>query len=266
MKIRRWSVGVLAATLLVPGVAACNSDATDSSSGSGTAASIPKDPKTALVASTKELNEGNFTFTIDSESIKGGGSVHKPSNSAQFSMKAGDETFTMEMEIIKIDADSYVKMDLGELFASLPGAEDMKGKYQHVDATKAGDAKSLDIFKDGTDPANSAEMFKGLGEVQETGPGTYSGKIDITAAKDSVAADEDMLKALGDQAKEIPFTAKVDDQGRLTELVLSVPAAGELKAQEITVKYADYGAASPAKKPADDEIVEANEQLLEMFS
>lgn len=263
MNIRRWSVGVIAATLLVPGVAACNSGATDSPTASGS--SVPKDPKEALLASTKGLGEGNFSFTIDSESISGSGSIHKPSNSAQMAMKAGDETFTMEFDVIQIDSDTWVKMDLGELLAGLPGMAEMKDKYQHIDAAKAGGAKNLDMLKNGSDPANAAAMFKGLSDVQETGPGAYSGKVDMTAATDSVAADEDVLKALGDQAKEIPFTAKLDDQGRLTELVISIPAAADTKAQDVTIKYADYGAASAAQKPPADQVVEANEQTYEMF-
>ncbi|RUL92721.1 MULTISPECIES: hypothetical protein [Micromonospora] len=266
MNIRRWSVGVVAAALLVPGVAACNSGATDSSTASGSsAAAVPKDPKEALVASTKGLAEGNFSFTVASESINGSGSIHKPSNSAQMAMKAGDETFTMEFDVIQIDSETWVKMDLGELLAGLPGMAEMKDKYQYIDAAKAGDAKNLDMLKDGSDPANAAEMFKGLSDVQETGPGTYSGKVDMTAATDSVAADEDVIKALGDQAKQIPFTAKLDDQGRLIELVISVPAAGDTKAQDVTIKYADYGAAKAAQKPPADQVVEANEQTYEMF-
>ncbi|TCB99987.1 hypothetical protein E0H26_04655 [Micromonospora zingiberis] len=259
-------MSVIAATLLVPGVAACNSGTTDSPGASGSsAAGIPTDPKQALVASTKGLADGNYAFTITSEAINGSGSVHKPSNSAQMSMKVGDETFTMEFELIQIDADTWVKMDLGELLAGLPGMAEMKDKYQHIDAAKAGDARNLDMLKKGSDPADAAAMFQGLADVQETAPGTYSGKVDITAAKDSVAADEDVVKALGEQAKEIPFTAKVDAEGRLTELVISIPAAGEAKAQDIKIGYADYGAATAAQKPPADKVVEASEQTYEMF-
>ncbi|RIV39478.1 hypothetical protein D2L64_09210 [Micromonospora radicis] len=258
-------MSVIAAALLVPGVAACNSESTDSPSAGSSSREVPKDPKEALVASTKGLADGNYTFTIASESFNGSGGVHKPSNSAQMAMKMGDESFTMDFELIQIESDTWVKVDLGDLFAGIPGMEGMKDKYQHLDAAKAGGARSLDMLKEGTDPADAAAMFQGLSEVQETGPGTYSGKVDITAAKDSVAADEDVLKALGDQAKAVPFTAKLDSEGRLTELVISVPAAGEAKAQEIKVSYADYGAATAAQKPPADQVVEASAQTYEMF-
>ncbi|WP_239098202.1 hypothetical protein [Micromonospora qiuiae] len=265
MNIRRWSVGVIAAALLVPGVAACNSGTTDSPTGSSSASDVPADPKEALVASTKGLAEGNFTFTIAADSMNGTGVFHKPSNSAQMAMKVSAEGFAMEFDLIQIQPDTWVKVDLGDLFAGIPGMEAFKDKYQHLDATKAAGNKNLDLLKDGTDPADAAAMFKGVTDVQKTGEGAYSGKVDLTAVKESVAADEDMLKTLGDQAKEIPFTAKLDAEGRLTELVISVPAVGEVKAQEIKVTYADYGAATPAQKPSADQVIEANEQIYEMF-
>ncbi|MFI7550569.1 hypothetical protein ACIBQ2_12535 [Micromonospora sediminimaris] len=266
MNIRRWSVGLIAATLLVPGLAACNNSSSDSpAAGSSTGSGIPADPKAALVASTKGLAEGNFTFTIAADSMTGKGTFHKPSNSAQMTMTMGDEDFTMDFDLIQIQPDTWVKVDLGDLFAGVPGMEAIKDKYQHLDAAKAKDAKNLDIFKEGTDPADAAGMFEGLAEVQKTGEGTYSGTFDLTSVKDSVAADEDMLKALGDQAKAIPFTAKLDAEGRLSELVMSVPAAGETKAQDIKVTYADYGAATAVQKPPADQVIEASEQTYEMF-
>ena len=94
------------------------------------------------------------------------------------------------------------------------------------------------------DPAGSATLTKGITEVQKTAEGSYTGKLDASAATDSSALDADTVKALGAQAKALPFTAKLDAQGRLTELVISVPAAGETKAHDIKVTYADYGSAT----------------------
>ncbi len=256
-------MGVIAATLLVPGVAACNSGTADSPSASAPA--IPADAKEALLASTKALTEGNFTFTITAESMTGKGVVHKPSDSAQMTMSMGDEQFTMDFDLIHIKPDTWVKIDLGDLLAGMPGADTFKDKYQHLDASKAGDAKGLDPFSSGTDPADAAAMFKGIAEVEKTGEGAYSGTVDLSAVTDSVATDEAMIKALGEKAKAIPFTAKIDAQGRLTELVMSIPAAGETKAQDIKMTYADYGSATAVQKPPADQVVEANEQTYEMF-
>ncbi|NLU79345.1 hypothetical protein HCA58_13330 [Micromonospora sp. HNM0581] len=259
-------MGLVAATLLVPGLAACSNSGSDTPSAASPAeAGVPADPEAALVASTKGLAEGNFTFTIVADSMTGRGTFHKPSNSAQMTMAIGDEDFTMDFDLIQIQPDTWVKVNLGDLFDGVPGMEAIKDKYQHLDATKAKEAKNLDVFKEGTDPADAAGMFEGLAEVRKTGEGAYSGTFDLTAVQDSVAADEDMIKALGDKAKTIPFTAKLDAEGRLSELVMSIPAAGETKAQDIKVTYGDYGAASAVQKPTADQVIDASDQTYEMF-
>ncbi|MFG1887324.1 hypothetical protein ACGFIR_05560 [Micromonospora sp. NPDC049051] len=267
MNIRRWSVGVLAATLLVPGLAACKSDEpTPADAGSVTSA-VPADPKEALLASTKEIEKGNFTFTLAGAGLSGKGLVHKPSNSAQFSMKFDDESgsMSMSMELIYIEPDSWVMLDLGELGAMIPGAEKWKGKYQHLDQSKVKGAGELSRYMEEVDPAGSAKLTKGITEVQKTAEGSYTGKLDVSAADDAATLDADLVKALGAQAKALPFTAKLDAEGRLTELVISVPAAGETKAHDIKVTYADYGNATAAQKPPADKVVEASPETYEMF-
>ncbi|MEV7329148.1 hypothetical protein [Micromonospora sp. NPDC093244] len=272
MNIRRWSYGFLAATLLVPALAACGSDTDDKPAASGSSPSapaVPADPKEALLASTKELGKGDFTFTLAGADTTGGGLVHKPSNSAQFTVKFGDasEDVSIEMDMIYIDSESWVKMDMGgAMAAAIPGATKNKGKYQHLDKTKIKDIKDLQLDPETLDPLASDALVKGMTEVQKTGEGAYAGKIDITtAATDSAALDEEVVTALGAQAKALPFTAKLDPQGRLTELVISVPAAGETAAHEVKIGYTGYGAGTGAKKPPADKVVEAPAETYEMF-
>jgi hypothetical protein len=270
VNIRRWSVGVLAATLFVPGLAACKSDAKEPASADSSASAapaIPADAKEALLASTKEIEKGNFTFTIAGDGVTGEGLVHKTSNSAQFTMKVDDGSgSTIGMEMIYIEPESWVKMDFGDLGAMIPGADKMKDKYQHLDQSKVKDAGELGLNLEDVDPAGSAVLAKGITDVQKTGEGAYAGKLDASAVgDDSAALDSDLVKALGAQAKSLPFTAKLDAQGRLTELVISVPAAGESKAHDIKVTYADYGSASAAQKPPADKVVEASPETYEML-
>jgi len=268
VNIRRWSVGVLAATLFLPGLAACNSGASESTGGApaAEASSIPADPKEALRASTKELEKGNFTFTLAGDGLTGKGLMHKPSKSAQMSMKIDDGSgMTMDMEMVFIEPDSWVMLDLGELAAMVPGADKWKGKYQHLDQSKAKDAGELGRYLEEVDPAGSAELLKGVTDVQKTAEGSYTGKIDASLATESSALDADTVKALGAQAKALPFTAKLDAEGRLVELVVSVPAAGETKAHDIKIAYADYGKATAAQKPPADKVIEASNDIYEMF-
>lgn len=262
MNIRRWSVGVLAAALFVPGLAACNnSDSTEPG-----AAAAPANPKEALVASTKEIEKGNFTFTIAGDGLTGQGLVHKPSNSAQLTMSFDDGAgSTMALDLIHIDSDSWVKVDLGELADSVPGLAKLRDTYQHLDKSKIKDSDTLSFDMEDVDPAGADALFKVVTDVQETGTGTYSGKLDVSGVTDSGALDTDLIKALGDQAKALPFTAKLDAEGRLTELVISVPAAGDTKAHDVKVTYADYGSAAAPQEPPADKVIEASEDTYKMF-
>ncbi|MFI7607150.1 hypothetical protein ACIBTV_18680 [Micromonospora sp. NPDC049366] len=266
MNIRRWSAGVLAATLFIPALAACNSKTDEPAAGGSPAAAVPADPKEALLASTKELEQGNFTFTLAADGVTGKGLIHKPSNSAQITMTMSDGAeSSMGLELIYIEPDSWVKLDLGELGDMIPGAAATKDKYQHLDQSKIKDSEMLSLNMADVDPGDSANLLKTITDVQKTGEGTYSGKLDVSTVTNSDALDQDLVKALGDQAKALPFTAKLDAQGRLTELVMSVPAVGETKAHEIKVTYADYGSAAAAQKPSADKVVEAPAQTYEMF-
>lgn len=259
---------MLAASLLVPGLAACKSDTAESAAPGGSAsAAAPADPKEALLASTREIGKGNFTFTVVGHQSTGKGLVHKPSNSAQFTMTFDDGTgdVSMDVDFIYIEKESWVKLDLGGKMFEALGADKNKGKYQHLDQSKIEGAKGLQLNAETLDPSDSAALIKGVTEVRRTGEGSFAGTIDITGATESAALDEEVVEALAAQAKALPFTAKVDAQGRLTEIAIAVPAAGEAEAHEVKITYADYGSATAAQKPPASKVVEASEQTYEMF-
>jgi len=90
--VRRWSATVFAATLLTPGLVACNANgttdpaasgsATPTVSGSAIAPSGNADAKQALLNSTNEIRNGNFRFTMSGAGSTAEGQVHEPSQSA----------------------------------------------------------------------------------------------------------------------------------------------------------------------------------------
>ncbi len=267
MNIRRWSAGVLAAALFVPGLAACKNEAgSPTAASTSAAAEKPADPKEALAASTKELQKGDFTFTIKGGEINGGGTVHLPSKSAEVKVETSpDPELSMTMHLVVIDDESWVKLELaGAMADAVPGFKAMKGKYQHLDRSKIKGAKALNIDFADVDPAGAEKMIKAITDVKQTGEGTYEGTIDATKATDADLLDDDIIKALGDKASAVPFTAKVDAQGRLTEFAVQTPAVGSAKAHTLTVTY-DYGTGTAVQAPPAAQVVEASDQVYEMF-
>lgn len=284
MTVRRLSAGLVAAALFTPGLAACNatgtpeagSSASPTVSASGTAAPsgaatpVPGDAKQALLASTREISNGNFRFTMSGAGSTAEGQVHEPSQSAEMRVTVGKPTddLFMKLDLIHYKPDSWVKVDLGGTTAgSLPGVQKLNlGKYQHLDQTRIKGNRNLGFDFDKVDPAGSEVLTQGITEVRQTGEGAYAGTIDVSKAAEAGSVDPTVITALGAQAKSVPFTAKLDPQGRLSEMVIQIPAAGQTKAQDIRITYSDYGSATAAQKPPADQVVEAPAEFYNLFN
>ncbi|MGN9774286.1 hypothetical protein ACTMS0_00680 [Micromonospora sp. H33] len=279
MTVRRLSAGLVAAALFAPGLAACNADGTPqagssatpttTASGSAPATGVPGDAKQALLDSTREISNGNFRFTMSGGGSTAEGQVHEPSQSAQMKVVLGKPTddLSMTLDLIHIKPDSWVKLDLGGRTASsVPGVQKLNlGKYQHLDQTRIQGNRNLGFDFDQVDPAGSAVLTQGVTEVRKTGEGAYAGTLDVSKAADAGSVDPAVITALGPQARTVPFTAKLDPQGRLSELVLQIPAAGQSAAQEIRITYSDYGSATPAQQPPAGQVVEAPAEFYNLF-
>jgi hypothetical protein len=178
------------------------------------------------------------------------------------------DDLSMKLDLIHAKPDSWVKLELGGKTAtSVPGVQKLNlGKYQHLDQTRIKGNRNLGFDFDQVDPAGSAVLTQGITEVRETGAGTYAGTLDVSKAAEAGSVDPAVVTALGPQAKSVPFTAKLDPQGRLNEMVVQIPAAGQTAAQEIRITYSDYGNATAAQKPPADQVVEAPAELYNLFN
>ncbi|WP_236648771.1 MULTISPECIES: hypothetical protein [Micromonospora] len=279
--IRRFSAAAFAAALLTPGLAACNSTGNGEAGASASptvAGSIAPsgatpgtgDAKQALLNSTNEIRNGNFRFTMSGAGSTAEGQVHEPSQSAEMRVTIGDASsdLMMKLDLIHLKPDSWVKVELGGKSAgSIPGVQKLNlGKYQHLDQTRIKGNRALGFDFEKVDPAGSAVLTQGITEVRQTGDGMYAGTLDVSRAAEAGSVDPTVITALGAQAKSVPFTAKLDPQGRLSEMVVQMPAAGQSAAQDIKVTYSDYGNASAAQKPSADQVVEAPPEFYNLFN
>ncbi|SCE73812.1 hypothetical protein [Micromonospora mirobrigensis] len=270
MNLRSWTAGLLAAALFVPTLTACKTDTDSSADGGSAAPAVPADPKQALLASTKELQKGNFTFTMAGADFTGDGKMHLPTKSAEIKMaspEAAADDMSMNLHMVVKDTDKWVKLEFsGAMADSVPAFKEMKGKYQHLDRNRIKGGGELGFDLSDVDPGDSDAMIKTISEIRKTGEGSYEGTLDVSKATGLDAIDAPTVKALGAKAAAVPFTAKLDPQGRLTEFAVQVPAAGDQPAQTVKVTYADYGTATEVQAPPAAQVVEASEQTYRMFN
>ncbi|MGK5522118.1 hypothetical protein ACSNN9_22555 [Micromonospora sp. URMC 107] len=213
--------------------------------GAAPASSAPADARAELSAAAQKLNQQSVKMQLKSSVITGSGSMDPATKTGDMTMKMGAQgTF----RILLIGNDAYLK---------ITGMQGMPKKWLHMDATKLGKSGQLNLMPEG-DPGGAKQMVDSVVDAEKTGPGSYSGTLDYTRTK----ADDKAIQALGDKAKAVPFTARVDDQGRLVEFAIDTQVLHESLGTMITT-YSDFGAPVTVEKPAASDTQEAPQELIE---
>lgn len=261
MKTRRWAVAGLAVAVSLAFATGCGKDSDEPGT---TPSPTPPNPKDALVASVAEIQKNSFTFDMKATNATGTGSVDPAAKSAAVKLNFEESGVKFLMELLILADDNYMKIDFGGL--KVPGMPP-PDKWQHIDRTKLKDQEALDLFNiDDADPAGAKDIFNAIVNVESAGERKYKGTVDLTKATDAGIVDEDVVKALGEQAKAVPFEATVDDKGRLASLRLDIPAAGTAKAQTWEINYSNYGTAPKLEKPPASEVQEASKAVYDMLN
>ena len=246
---------------------ACGSSS-DGSGTPGAAATSSKAPaaKDVLLGSLSEYDKGVYAVDYTALDGSGQGAIDAPKKQAYVKMVSTDPDAKFAMEVLLIEPDAYVKMDMGEL-AKLPGMQQLNGKtWMHIDRAKVKDAASLGLAADETDMLDLKALLQSAQSVQPAGDHKYSGTLDLTKGEDSPITDEDVVKALGDKAASVPFTATLDAEGRFTELLIDVPAAGDKKAHQLKLTVTKYGTVTMPAKPTGKAVIEAPANVYDIFN
>jgi hypothetical protein len=254
MRLRRLTTGgiglLAAATLSLAGCAADNGSGTGTSTGGpATATSAPAASATAeLTAAAQKLNDDTVTTEVTSNGLTSSGKIDPKGNKADVTMKVTASTGSADFHVRALGDDVYIQAD------GLPNVQ--AGKWLHIDAAKAA-GTSFDVIPDG-DAAGANRFLNTVADVKKDGTGSYSGTLDLTKVP---AGGGVSIDTLGDKAKAVPFTATVDDQGRLTSLTIDMSA---LNAQLGSLKttYSDFGSPVTVEAPATSDVVEPDPALL----
>lgn len=250
---RLATAGVAAVAALCLASTGC--DRSPSRPGAATSPSPTLSPTDTLLRAAKALDETPYTFTLKSPDGTGEGAVDPPADSGKFKVVITTEGRSITIEMLVLGEQRFVKIDL------LTGT-----KWARVDINKIKPEERDDL--EIGDPASAADLFAGIVTAEKTGEGRYKGVLDLVKAKTagSGLVDSDHLKALGDQARSVPFEATVDKQGRLTGLKVTTPATGGQPEAVGEITYSDFGTKPNLTAPPPDQVIEAPQKVYDVFN
>jgi hypothetical protein len=260
----------------------------DGATGGAATPPVAADPKQALIASTAELQKGNFTFTKTEGQGTGKGSVHLPSRSSRIDMqtKAEKDAPAGSIHMLLVGEDRYLKMKFDLAGMDLPTEDELEdmpemagfvkamtekfsGKtWSHVDLAKLKDDKLKSTLNlDNPDVTGSTALLSQVVSAQRGAGGGYTGTIDATKipAAQTPWTDKEMTTS-AQQLKALPFTATLDPQGRLLTLSVDVPKIGTEPAHKMVTTITGYGTATAQSKPPAAEITEATEDMYKIVN
>jgi hypothetical protein len=254
-------LGLLATVAL--GMAGCNPDDTAASPGaSGAASETPStaasssaaDPAAtaALASATAALGTQSFKITMTAgPSVKLTGLIDSP-----------DSKGTATLAITGSNTDIQVKtlLVVQDLYVQIPGIT-KAGKWTHVDVAKLPDGADVGLRPGQIDPINTQKVLASTTDVKQAGSRGYAGTLDLTKVAGITGIDPATVTTWGAAAQSVPFTAGLDDQGRLSALTIQLPAVQGQKAEPLDVTYTDYGTPVTAERPATADVVEAPADL-----
>ena len=261
MRTRRLTglgLGMMATVAVA--VAGCTADGTTSgASGSSATPSAPAgssaaDPAavSALASATAALGTTSFKITMTSgPGVKLTGFVDAPGNKGTGTLVISGPNANIQVKTLLVDQDLYVQV---------PGIT-KAGTWTHVDVSRLPEGANVGLRPGQIDPVNTAKVLTSTTDVQRVDARSYRGTLDLTKVAGITGVDKVTVDNWGGAAQNVPFTAGLDEQGRLSVLTIQLPAVNGQQSQSLEVLYTEYGTTVDAERPAPSEITEAPDNL-----
>jgi hypothetical protein len=201
----------------------------------------------ALSKAVGLLDTQSFTVTATSGSgFKLTGAIDAPKGNATAQLTASGPNAEINIKTLLLGND---------LYAQVPGIT--KGNtWTHLDGSRLPAGATIGLKPGQIDPVGTANLLGTATDVSSTGPNAYAGSLDLTKAAGMAGLSQVTIDSYGSAAQKVPFTATLDDQGRLTKMTVTPP-----QGQPIEVAYSGYGQPVSAARPAASEITEAPDSL-----
>ncbi|GGM58403.1 hypothetical protein ACFFX1_51380 [Dactylosporangium sucinum] len=208
----------------------------------------PADAKSVLDKAVKGLNASTYTYRMAIAEGTFSGAID-PAGKQQVKAEGAVGGVKFTIEGIVVGADYFYKSS-----AAAPGIDPKK--WYKLDRSKVTKPEIVGLIEE-KDPTGSQTFVGRVGSAKLESPTTVTGTFDLSAGGDLGIDDSAVLAALGEKAKNAPFTATLDDQQRLTALRITVPAYGTVGEQAMTVEYAGHGQPVAVAAPKASDVLPA---------
>ncbi|HEX6606462.1 MAG TPA: hypothetical protein VF276_06045, partial [Chloroflexia bacterium] len=201
-------------------------------------ATTSADPAAAakLSQAVEQLDQTSFTLTASSgPGFRMTGSIDAPNGKAAAQLTASGPNAEINVKTILIGQD---------LYAQVPGIT-KAGTWTHVDGSRLPANANIGLRPGQIDPVNTANLLKATTDVKATSDTSYTGSVDLSKAAGVAGLGQVTIAASDAPVQNVPFTATLDAQGRLSTLTVDLP-----QAEPLQVKYENYGRPVNVAAPA----------------
>jgi len=259
---RRRVVAILAALLVGAGLAGCTGSPPPVTPTASAGPHLPSaaDALTLALALVKGMS-CDLTVTQPGQDSIATGSVSYGTQSAMITSKSRAGNAVISIEAVQVGPKVWAKIDLGPSNARL-GLNPKK--WYLVDQAKLTGArkKLLDVTNyDVLDITGLMMSTNGLVRKDST---HIAGTVDLTRSTGVSAPTPSDLEKAGPGAAKVPFTATVDDQGRLIDLIIQADAVD----RDLTNEYAfsNIGTPGPVAAPAAADVAPTPAAVYQIFN
>ncbi|MEU4550768.1 hypothetical protein EV382_6146 [Micromonospora violae] len=206
------------------------------------ASASPTDPVGVLKAAAAKADEQPYKLTVGTGGVDGDATVLLWDPTA----KRGVETTSLKVRtgVVKIERlttgpDVYVRVTAPDRRVPV-----WDGKtWWHVGKPGAPAAKQ------GLDNTRLASTLGAPAGVRQTAEREYAGTLDLRQS--GAVLGSGFGSVLGERAGAVPFTATVDEQGRLVRYRIEL-ASEQSQTAQLDLTYSDFGLSVSADRPAAD--------------
>jgi hypothetical protein len=244
MRIRRLTIAGVALVAAI-GVAGCGPANDKASPAATVATSKPADAAAALAAAGTKASAQSLRVTMTmGGGISMSGVTDPKTKKSDMTMKLG--ALGGDARMLRVGDDMYMKFS-NSAIKQLTGGK----AWLHMNLTTAG------LPLGTTDPLQAAKALESAASVQRVGDSGFKGTLDMSKV---LAQSGQKAPASAPAVKDVPFTAKVDDQGRLVEMTMDMSGySAQLGTMKAT--YSDFGTPVSVTAPAKSQVAEMPAQL-----